>query len=442
MPRKRAANACAKKRPAASPAVATSKAGRKPGVRKTKKTLREEAIAKGIVPKARRPFAMFTQDMLKAPEFQGQPFPACMRRIASEWHALGKTSKQDYKDRCAKEFQKQRALVVELGVARTRLGVSFGGATRIGSSEGPSEQSNGGVTPTPTVTFGRYDVISADTARLGRGSYGKVVQAREKNTGRRVAIKLFEDGGGEEAKLEVAVYERLRARAGDDGLDCFCRLISASCEPPAPWMALTYVPSQNLSTVLKQGLADESKPDVVHQVAHAIETLHRCNMIHLDIKPSNILWSYAEHRAYLIDFGMTLETDDRGACVETSPPAMAVTAPYRCPELWLRCDASTISRAVDVWSFGCVMVEVFSGEPLMGKGKQNWRSSVQQWCTAWNSNDVRLWPCRELVCLPGHWRNVVWWCCAPQAHLRPDVKRDVAAMASMLPPIPTGRTRW
>lgn len=403
-------------------------------MKKIGKTFREEAIAKGIIPKARRPFAMFTQDKLKAPGFEGRSFPSCMREIAAEWHTLDKTTKQEYQERSTKEFEQQRASAALRGISKKPQTPSCGGVTPTGNSEGPG---NGGATP--TISFGNYDVIPADAARLGRGTYGRVVQAREKHTGRRVAIKLFEDDSGKEAKLEVAVYDHLKVHAGEDGRDCFCRLLSAHCEPPTPWMALQYIPSKNLRTVLEEGLADAVKPDVLHQVAHAVETLHRCNMIHLDIKPGNILWSYMEHRAYLIDFGFTLETDDSGTCVNKSPPQMVVTELYRCPELWQRCDETTLRRAVDVWSFGCVMLEVFSGTPLMWR-KSGTRSStldsIAQWCCAWQAKDLRSWPCRELVWVPAHWRNVVWWCCAPQAERRPKVQKDVAGMANMLPPLP------
>lgn len=66
------------------------------------------------------------------------------------------------------------------------------------------------------------------------------------------------------------------------------------------------------------------------------------------------------HNVKLIDYGSAFfETDEPNYCIQT--------AYYRSPEVILRLE---FGCAVDMWSFGCFVAELFIGEPLFPSGNE------------------------------------------------------------------------
>ena len=103
----------------------------------------------------------------------------------------------------------------------------------------------------------------------------------------------------------------------------------------------------------------------------------------MDLKPDNILWDPHAHWIYVIDLGVSVEIDEHGKPLQPRSHA-GVTAPYRPPELWVApLKLGSKCRAVDAWSFGCVIAEVFSGTPLFykaGESAAQIRQRVDRWC--------------------------------------------------------------
>lgn len=106
---------------------------------------------------------------------------------------------------------------------------------------------------------------------------------------------------------------------------------------------------------------------IMLSVLHAIEYLHRQNILHRDIKLSNILYD-RYGCVKLADFGLARErsqladSSDAGAAEETLTPRV-VTLWYRAPEILLGCE--TYTAAVDMWACGCIFGELLLQEPLM-----------------------------------------------------------------------------
>ena len=100
---------------------------------------------------------------------------------------------------------------------------------------------------------------------------------------------------------------------------------------------------------------------------------------------------------------------------------------------------STMCHAVDVWSFGCMMAEIFNGKPLMGVGETNAHicAAVVAWSTAWTWKQ----PSRQLFLIPAHLRCLLWWCCAPEPGRRPRIRGDVRALAMSLVAVSHGSVR-
>jgi serine/threonine protein kinase len=404
------------------------------------------ATEKGILPKVRKPFALFTMDKLTEPAFVGRRFSACMAAIAAEWRMLPVEKRQEYQEKSKQELQKQSLRAAELGIPvrwRDRDGDEKPGkaATAHGSALA-------GVTahvPTrrPTVQYGVYQVVH-EKRRLGQGSYGRVVLAQHEVTGRRAALKIFEDEDGPDARREIQVYQRLHEN--HDAPPQFLALLDFSLGSPNPWLAPPLM-LESLTSLLRRDRPREVNVAVCSQIAAAMAHLRAKQIVHLDIKPGNVLWDPTSRTACLVDFGMSKLTDDRGFAKATYAQIL-VTSLYRPPELWLAFDGCwrerdsfEIDASVDVWSFGCVVFEVFQSKCLMRPtaaktDDTSIMKTVKEWCAAWKSGNIHEGPCHAILALPLEWRTLVWWTCAPTPSHRPplgehDVRKTMSRLRSL-----------
>jgi serine/threonine protein kinase len=106
------------------------------------------------------------------------------------------------------------------------------------------------------------------------------------------------------------------------------------------------------------GVTFEHKLLILYQLATALEFLHRNNILHLDIKLDNVVLKGDTLHPYLIDFGLSMIVDDINIGFFNS--SKFVTISYRAPEI-LR-GGRQYNGAVDVWSFGIMMLYMFTGE--------------------------------------------------------------------------------
>lgn len=97
----------------------------------------------------------------------------------------------------------------------------------------------------------------------------------------------------------------------------------------------------------------------MHQLLSGLEHCHNRNVLHRDIKGSNLL----------IDNGGTLKIADFGLASFFDPnhkqpmTSRVVTLWYRPPELLL--GATDYGVGVDLWSAGCILAELLAGKPIM-----------------------------------------------------------------------------
>ena len=93
------------------------------------------------------------------------------------------------------------------------------------------------------------------------------------------------------------------------------------------------------------------------QIASALQHAHNFGIIHRDLKPSNLFFD-SESRLYLGDFGIALDTHDADI---TADGITVGTYAYMAPEQI--CAEDSITGKADLYSLGCVMVEMLTGQP-------------------------------------------------------------------------------
>ena len=116
-----------------------------------------------------------------------------------------------------------------------------------------------------------------------------------------------------------------------------------------------------------QDLSDDHCQYFIYQTLRALKAMHSANVLHRDLKPSNLLLN-ANCDLKVCDFGLARSAanveDNSGFMTE-----YVATRWYRAPEIMLTFKEYT--KAIDVWSVGCILAEMLNGKPLF-PGKDCW----------------------------------------------------------------------
>ncbi|KAL6858939.1 hypothetical protein ACP4OV_017941 [Aristida adscensionis] len=203
--------------------------------------------------------------------------------------------------------------------------------------------------------------------KVGEGTYGKVYKAREKATGRVVALKktrLPEDDEGvpSTALREVSLLRMLSQER------YVVRLLDLKQGENKQGQTVLYLVFEYMDTDLKKFIRSHRNnhehipsPTVkilMYQLCKGVAFVHGRGVLHRDLKPHNLLMDRKT---------MTLKIADLGLSRAFTIPVQKYTHEiltlwYRAPEILL--GASRYSTPVDIWSVGCIFAELVTNQPL------------------------------------------------------------------------------
>ncbi|KAF3837537.1 hypothetical protein F7725_005001 [Dissostichus mawsoni] len=173
---------------------------------------------------------------------------------------------------------------------------------------------------------------------VGEGSYGTVLKCRHRESGRLVAIKKFVDSDDDKTVKKIALREiKLLRQLRHDNL---VNLLEVWKRRRRWYLVFEFV-ERTLLDDLEQnptGLDLNTSRQILFQILRAAAFCHQQNIIHRDIKPENILISQCGV-VKMCDFGF----------------ARTMTSPAE--------GGFTPTTAVDVWAFGCLLLEMLTGIP-------------------------------------------------------------------------------
>ena len=106
-------------------------------------------------------------------------------------------------------------------------------------------------------------------------------------------------------------------------------------------------------------LNEEKASDYIHQIAEALSYLHHNHMMHLDIKPDNILLR-PQGGVVLIDFGTSKGYDSEGSATSTTP--VGLSKGYAPIEQYTIGGTQRFSPATDIYALGATLYRMLTGE--------------------------------------------------------------------------------
>lgn len=136
------------------------------------------------------------------------------------------------------------------------------------------------------------------------------------------------------------------------------RALAFSEERGAPWLVLERVPGHTLrEAITAHGpYSPEEIVPILHGVAAALDHLHSRGLVHLDLRPENIVLN-ASSEVKLVDFGVA---QSAGAEPEANDGASAERVAYLAPE---QVSGGAIDSTTDVYALGSIVYEMLSGAP-------------------------------------------------------------------------------
>jgi len=205
--------------------------------------------------------------------------------------------------------------------------------------------------------LGKYELQEA----IGRGGFGTVYRAVDRGLQRTVALKVLHPS----LAADIEFAERFQREAR----------LAASLEHPnivavydtgedqgRVYIVMRYYPGGSLAERLKRGtMPFEQARGILQQVCTGLQKLHERGWVHRDLKPANILFD-VDGNAVVGDFG--LARAQLASSTSSSLTIGAGTPFYRAPELWR--GKPPASPASDVYSLGCILGEMLSGQVLFG----------------------------------------------------------------------------
>ncbi len=216
--------------------------------------------------------------------------------------------------------------------------------------------------PPPSNALGDFEL----RREIGRGGFAVVYEARQLSLGRRVAVKVLNPA----SRLDPRQLRRFEIEAHAAAAlqhPNIVPVIAYGDEGGVPYLAMRLIEGWNLARVVRErrersggGLPPREAAELARQAAEALDYAHRRDVLHRDVKPSNLLVD-ADQRLWVADFGLARV---RGDSDLTASGDVLGTLRYLSPE-----QASgrrgVVDGRSDVYALGATLYELLTLRPVL-----------------------------------------------------------------------------
>jgi WD40 repeat protein len=258
--------------------------------------------------------------------------------------------------------------------------------------------------------FGDYELLEL----IGEGGMGVVYRARQNSLNREVAVKLL--AAGPWASREYV--ERFRREAQNAARMQHPNIVAiyeVGDAEELQFFSMRLVRGQSLAAQLQREgtLPPMRAAQLLRAIAEAVDYAHRLGVLHLDLKPANVLID--ENGApHVADFGVARRLDQD---VATDNDEVSGTPNYMAPEQAVA--RGQLTTATDIWGLGAILYELVCGvPPFLG-------ASSQATLQLAGAGAVRA-PREHMPDLPRDLESIILKCTARRAADRYASAREVA----------------
>lgn len=220
---------------------------------------------------------------------------------------------------------------------------------------------------------------------IGEGSFGRVVHARHKVSGKDVAIKVFDKASLRKQPQRLpSIWNERTLLLEFQSCPYVVNLWAAFVDQECIYLVMECLKGGDLQGLIQSGLAATVDrrwwktavvPHYSLQLVRAVEFLHEHNTIHADLKPQNILVT-CKGRIQLADFGSAIRLTKENVNKQTGSngeeqsggqgirTVLGGTVDYASPEIVRGTDVAQLTAGTDMWSLGCILHALYSSTAL------------------------------------------------------------------------------
>ncbi|XP_070567401.1 mitogen-activated protein kinase kinase kinase 4-like isoform X2 [Ptychodera flava] len=195
--------------------------------------------------------------------------------------------------------------------------------------------------------------------KIGEGQTGTTVYSCiNMDTGETIAMKAIRFMRNDHSMIkdiadEIKNFESLKHPS-------LVRYYGAEVHRDELLVFMEYCDEGTLAEAARQGLPEHLIRRYTYEITTAINVLHGSGIVHRDIKGANIFLSSDGH-VKLGDFGSSIKLKSQST-MRCEVNAFVGTAAYMAPEVITQADKSGYGRAADIWSLGCIIIEMATGK--------------------------------------------------------------------------------